>query len=150
MIVAIHGLRKYLDHTYRRLLDVLHEMHGIVAKLDPAVTDLPSFTTACTRKQDLEMRIWRVLLRLSVELHDLGDVQAIDATSMNRIATSQHYAKQTNARSSRVPTRYLVRDCRAEEPHGFAVKDEFDDDYEQEINYGRLYPNLDDSVDKSH
>jgi len=35
-----------------------------------------------------------------------------------------------------------------EEPHGLAVKDELDDYYEQEINHGRLYPNLDDLVDK--
>jgi len=37
VIVALHGLREHLHHTYRRLLDVLHEMHGIVAKLDLAV-----------------------------------------------------------------------------------------------------------------
>jgi len=35
-----------------------------------------------------------------------------------------------------------------EEPHGLAVKDELEDYYEQEINHGRLYPNLDDLVDK--
>ncbi|MFC4451997.1 PadR family transcriptional regulator [Halorussus aquaticus] len=35
-----------------------------------------------------------------------------------------------------------------EEPHGLAVKAELDDYYEQEINHGRLYPNLDDIVDK--
>jgi len=35
-----------------------------------------------------------------------------------------------------------------EEPHGLAVKAELDDYYEQEINHGRLYPNLDDLVDK--
>ena len=35
-----------------------------------------------------------------------------------------------------------------EEPHGLAVKDELDDYYEQEINHGWLYPNLDDLVDK--
>ncbi|WP_459190877.1 PadR family transcriptional regulator [Halosimplex sp. J119] len=35
-----------------------------------------------------------------------------------------------------------------EEPHGLAVKGELDDYYEQEINHGRLYPNLDDLVDK--
>jgi len=88
VIVAIHGLREYLDHPYRRLLDVLHEMPGIVSKLDLAVTELSDFTTVCTRKQDLKIRIWRVLLRLSAELHDIGDVQAIDATGMDRIAAS--------------------------------------------------------------
>jgi IS5 family transposase len=66
-------------------------MHGIVAQLDLEVADLPDFTNVCTRKQDLEMRIWRVLLRLSAELQDLDDVQAIDATGMDRIAASQHY-----------------------------------------------------------
>jgi len=35
-----------------------------------------------------------------------------------------------------------------EEPHGLAVKAELDDYYEQEINHGRLYPNLDDLVGK--
>jgi len=35
-----------------------------------------------------------------------------------------------------------------EEPHGLAVKDELEDYYEQEINHGRLYPNLDDLADK--
>ena len=42
------------------------------------------------------MRIWRVLLWLSAELHDLGDVQAIDVTGMDRIAAGRHYAKRTN------------------------------------------------------
>jgi PadR family transcriptional regulator PadR len=35
-----------------------------------------------------------------------------------------------------------------EEPHGLAVKDELEDYYGQEINHGRLYPNLDELVDK--
>jgi hypothetical protein len=34
VIVVVHGLREYLDLPYRRLLDVLHEMHGIVEKMD--------------------------------------------------------------------------------------------------------------------
>jgi hypothetical protein len=33
VIIALHGLREYLDHPYRRLLDVLQEMPGIVEKL---------------------------------------------------------------------------------------------------------------------
>lgn len=35
-----------------------------------------------------------------------------------------------------------------EEPYGLAVKAELDDYYEQEINHGRLYPNLNDLVEK--
>lgn len=32
-------------------------------------------------------------------------------------------------------------------PHGLAIKEELDDYYNEEINHGRLYPNLDDLVD---
>lgn len=35
-----------------------------------------------------------------------------------------------------------------EAPHGLAVKEELGEYYEQEINHGRLYPNLDSLVDK--
>ena len=109
VIIAVHGL--CVDHTYRRLLDVLHGMYGIVAKLDLAVDELPDFTTVCTRKQDLEMRIWRVLQRLSAELHDTGEIEAIDATGMDRVAASQHYAKRTNYTFEAVKTTALI-DCK--------------------------------------
>ena len=33
-------------------------------------------------------------------------------------------------------------------PNGLAIKDELEDYYEKEINYGRLYPNLDTLADK--
>ncbi|WP_226043299.1 helix-turn-helix transcriptional regulator [Natrinema sp. DC36] len=35
-----------------------------------------------------------------------------------------------------------------DEPHGLAIKDELDKYYETEIHHGRLYPNLDEVVDK--
>jgi IS5 family transposase len=73
--------------------------------------DLPDFTTVCTSKQDLEIRIWRVLLWLSAELHDLGDVQATDATSMDRVAASQNYAKRTDRTFEAVKTT-LLSDCK--------------------------------------
>lgn len=53
VIIAIHGLREYLDLPYRRHLDVLHGMHGIVEKLGLSLTELPDFTTVCARKQQL-------------------------------------------------------------------------------------------------
>jgi DNA-binding PadR family transcriptional regulator len=34
------------------------------------------------------------------------------------------------------------------DPHGLAIKDELEEYYENEINHGRLYPNLDEVVDK--
>ncbi len=35
-----------------------------------------------------------------------------------------------------------------DEPHGLAIKDELEQYYEGEIHHGRLYPNLDELVDK--
>ncbi|WP_135806916.1 IS5 family transposase [Halorussus marinus] len=110
VIVGLHGLREYLGHPYRRLLDVLHEMPEIVAEFGLSVAELPDFTTVCTRKQALEMQIWRVLLRLSAQLQETGDVQAIDATGFDRISASQHYANRTNYTFSSVKTTALV-DC---------------------------------------
>jgi hypothetical protein len=63
----MHGIQEYLGHPYSRLMVVLGEIPGIVAKYD-LMGELPYFTTVCTHKPDLEMRIWRVLLRLSARL----------------------------------------------------------------------------------
>jgi len=35
-----------------------------------------------------------------------------------------------------------------DEPHGLAIKSELDEYYEDDINHGRLYPNLDELVEK--
>jgi DNA-binding PadR family transcriptional regulator len=35
-----------------------------------------------------------------------------------------------------------------DKPHGLAIKDELQEYYEQEIQHGRLYPNLDSLVEK--
>lgn len=94
VIVAIHGLREYLDFSYRRLLDVLHEMHGIVEKMGLKPSGLPDFTTVCARKQQLKMTVWRTLLRLSTDHHNTGDVQAIDATGFDRRSVNRHYANR--------------------------------------------------------
>lgn len=48
VIVVIHGVREYLDLPYRRLLDVLHEMHDITEKMGFETNELPDFTTVCT------------------------------------------------------------------------------------------------------
>ena len=44
------------------------------------------------------------------QLHDTGEIQAIDATGMDRIAASQHYAKRTNYTFRAVSTTPLI-DC---------------------------------------
>ncbi len=35
-----------------------------------------------------------------------------------------------------------------EKPHGLAIKEEMEEYYEKEVHHGRLYPNLDELVDK--
>ncbi len=35
-----------------------------------------------------------------------------------------------------------------DDPHGLAIKDELEEYYESEVNHGRLYPNLDEIVEK--
>jgi IS5 family transposase len=110
VIVALHGLREYLDHPYRQLMDVLREMPRIVEELGLEEVELPHFTTVCHAKQDIKMTLWRVLLRLSSALHDLGEVQAIDATGFGRRAVSRHYGKRIRYYFQAVKTTALV-DC---------------------------------------
>jgi len=110
VIVAIHGLREYLDHSYRLLLDELSEMDDIVEKLGLTVAELPDFTTVAVRYQELKMAVWRALLRLSTELLETGEVQAIDATGFDRHGASQHYATRTGYTFKAVKTTALV-DC---------------------------------------
>jgi len=58
--------------------------------------------------QNLKMPLWRDVLRLSAELGETGEIQAIDATGMNRIAASGHYAKRTNYTFRAVKTTVLI------------------------------------------
>jgi hypothetical protein len=110
VIVSIHGLKTHLDLPYRRFLDVLHEMPRPVRILSLEMPQLPDFTTVCARMGELKMPLWRDFLRLSSELHDTGESQAIDSTGMDRIAASQHYAKRTNYTFKAVKTTALI-DC---------------------------------------
>jgi hypothetical protein len=41
------------------------------------------------------MKQCRAVLDASAELYDLGDMQAIDTTGVDRLQASQHYAKRT-------------------------------------------------------
>jgi len=79
---------------------------GRILGLEPI--ELPDFSTVCARMQDLEMPLWRELLRLSAELHDTGEIQAIDATGMDRVAAGQHYTKRTNYTFKAVKTTALI------------------------------------------
>jgi IS5 family transposase len=110
VILAIQGLKEYLSHDYRKLMDVLREMPRVANSLDLTVETLPHFSTVCARKQDIPMKRWRTILDSSVDLYELGDIQAIDATGVDRVQASQHYAKRTDYTFEAVKTTLLV-DC---------------------------------------
>jgi IS5 family transposase len=110
VIIALHGLREHLGHTYRQLLDVLSEMPRIARLLGLSIDDLPHFTTLCHAKERLYMPSWRRLLDHSAQLHDLGEIQAIDASGFDRIAASRKYANRTNYTFKAMKTTVLV-DC---------------------------------------
>lgn len=69
-------------------MNILQEMTSILGKFGLTSPILPDFTTACARNQAIKIQIWRVVLRLSVSLHGLGEVQAIDATGFSLRAVS--------------------------------------------------------------
>ncbi|WP_439331327.1 IS5 family transposase [Haloferax volcanii] len=110
VILAVQGFKEYLNHDYRKLMDVLREMPRVAKSLDLTVETLPHFSTVCARKQEIPMKRWRATLDASVEMYDLGDVQAIDATGVDRVQASQHYAKRTDYTFEAVKTTLLV-DC---------------------------------------
>ena len=91
-------------------MEILYEMPRITSILGLRPSTLPHFSTVCARKQDLKMGIWSTFLGLTIEFHDLGDIQAIDATGVDRIAASQHYSNRTNYTFRAVKTTILL-DC---------------------------------------
>ena len=111
VIVAIYGLREYLNQSYRGVVDLLKEMPRTTRQLGLSRNELPDFSTLCLRKQLLKMPVWRDFLRGSNTLHELGEIQAIDASGMDRIGASQHYATKTNYTFKAVKTTLLV-DCK--------------------------------------
>ncbi len=91
-------------------MDVLREMPRVTESLGLTPKTVPHFSTVCTRKQAIPMKRWRAILDQSVELYDLGDVQAIDATGVDRVQAGQHYARRTDYTFEAVKTTLLV-DC---------------------------------------
>lgn len=110
VIIALHGLKEHLGHPYRQLMDILSEMGNVVRRLGLTVETLPHYSTVCNAKQQLYMPDWRRFLALTSDLHDLGDVQAIDASGFDRVAASRKYAQRTNYTFQAMKTTLLV-DC---------------------------------------
>lgn len=95
-LVSLHCLRIYLDESYRNALDLLSEMPHILAEIGLEEGDLPDHSTLVKAFDRFQMKVWRVLLRLSAQLHDPSGHAAIDATFFDRENASKHYCRRTN------------------------------------------------------
>ena len=60
-------------------------MPRVTKLLGVTAETVPHFSTVRARKQANPMKRWRAILDQSVELYDIGNVQAIDATGVDRI-----------------------------------------------------------------
>ena len=83
-------------------------MPQIVAEIGLDPGDLPDHSTLVKAFDRFEMKVWRVLLRLSAQLHDTADHAAMDATFFDRETVSKHYCRQTNYRVQTLKTTALV------------------------------------------
>jgi len=107
-VVSLHCLRIYLEKSYREALDLLSEMPHILTEIGLEEDDLPHHSTLVKAFDRFEMEIWRVLLRLSAQLHDTADHAAMDATFFDRETASKHYCRRTNYRVQTLKTTALV------------------------------------------
>jgi len=108
VVVSLHCLRVYLEKSYRETLDLLSEMPQILAEIGLDAADLPDPSTLVKAFDRLKTALWRVLLRLSSELHDPSGHAAIDATFFDRETASKHYCRRTNYRVQTLKTTALV------------------------------------------
>lgn len=73
------------------MMELLHKMARITRILGLRLYN-SWFSTVCGRNQEFDMGIWQTILWLTIELHELDEVQTIDATGVDRFSASQHYA----------------------------------------------------------
>jgi IS5 family transposase len=107
-VVSLHCLRVYVEKSYREALDLLSEMPHIFAEIGLEPADPPHHSTLVKWFDRIKTALWRVLLRLSAQLHDPSGHAAIDATFFDRKNTSKYYCRRTNYRVQTLKTTALV------------------------------------------
>ncbi|MEY7851744.1 IS5 family transposase [Natrarchaeobius sp. A-rgal3] len=107
-VVSLHCLRIYLEKSYREALDLLSEMPQILAEIGLEKADLPDHSTLVKAFDRIKIAVWRVLLRLSAQLHEPSGHAAMDATFFDRENASKHYCRRTNYRVQTLKTTALV------------------------------------------
>ncbi len=96
-LVSLHCLRVYLDKSYRDSLDLLSEMPQILAEIGLDEANLPHHSTLVKAFDRLKTALWRVLLRLSAQLHDPSGHAAIDATFFDHRSVSSYYRQRSGS-----------------------------------------------------
>ena len=107
-VVSLHCLRVYLEKSYRVALDLLSEMPQITGEIGLDTADLPDHSTLIKAFDRFTIEIWRVLLRLSAQLHDPSGHAAIDSTFFDRENASRHYCYRTDYRVQTLKATALV------------------------------------------
>ncbi|MFB6284288.1 MAG: IS5 family transposase [Halobacteria archaeon] len=111
VMVSLHAIKHFRDHTYWELVDDLIEMPRIRSILELDFEDIPHISTISNRKQSLPTELWRKLLKYSSYLHELGNIQAIDSTGFDRNKKSRKYKRRTGYGFKALKTTILV-DCK--------------------------------------
>ena len=107
-VVSLHCLRVYLKKSSREALDLLSEMPHILGEIGLEPADLPDHSTLVKWFDRIKTALWRVLLRLSAQLHEPSGHAAIDATFFDRENASKHYCRRTNYRVQTLKATALV------------------------------------------
>ncbi|ELZ01572.1 putative transposase [Natrialba aegyptia DSM 13077] len=107
-VVSLHCLRIYLEKSYCEALDLLSEMPQIFADIGLNTADIPDHSTLVKEFDRNKIQVWRVLLRLSVQVHEPSGHTAMDATFFDRENASKHYCRRTNYRIQTLKTTALV------------------------------------------
>jgi len=81
----------FTEKSYREALDLLSEMPQILAKIGLDAADLLIIRRNKVKAFDrIKMAVWRVLLRLSAQLHEPSGHAAMDATFFDRENASKN------------------------------------------------------------
>jgi IS5 family transposase len=107
-VVSLHWLRVYLESSYREALDLLTEMLHTLGEIGYDAADIPHHSTLVNWFDRIRTAPWRVLLRLSAQLHDPSGHAAMDATYFDRENASKHYCRPTNYRVQALKTTALI------------------------------------------
>jgi len=105
--LAANMLRIGAEETYRSLETLIKQTPGIrdAFEIDD---DVPDYSTVRKWYQDLMMKVWRLLLRHSVEIAGTSGRATIDSTLFERHQASSHYVSRTDYTFDKLKVTLLV------------------------------------------